>query len=123
MQIPAILVEPFRVALRTQGADPYGVVDNYGNINMGALISAFYNRVTIRTAVTPDMEFTIDGEPSPAWQQELLNRLRPTVVLSGRAGTYVLAPYGEEAASEGPSMALPIVGLLAAAGIAYWALK
>lgn len=96
MQIPQALIGPFRSALQSQGFDP-NTIDAYGNIQAAGLISAFYDQVTIRTSVTPDLVFPISatGSPPSELQQELLNQLQPTVIISGRAGTTVLAPYGQ----------------------------
>lgn len=93
--IPQALVNPLRSALQSQGLDP-NTVDIYGNIHPEGLISAFYNRVTVRTSVTPDIVFpiTASAEPPSQVEQEVLNQLQPTVILSGPAGEFTLAPFG-----------------------------
>jgi hypothetical protein len=101
MQIPPALVVPFRNALQNQGIDP-NTIDAYGNIHPEGIVSAFYNQVTVRTSVTPDLIFPISagGAPPSAAERELLNQLQPTVVLSGPAGSFVLAPYGQAAGGQ-----------------------
>ena len=70
---------------------------NQGGINTSGVISQFYNQVTVRTAVTPDLVFpiTANGPPPSAASQQLLDQLQPTIILSGPAGEYTLAPYGQ----------------------------
>lgn len=96
MQIlPPALVPAARTALQNEGFDP-NTIGNDGTLNVTGVIARFYNTVTIRTSVTPDLVFPISpdgGQPDRA-TQELLNELRPTVILSGPAGVYELAPYG-----------------------------
>lgn len=78
-------------------------------------LAAVYDRLEIRTAVTPPAVIDLhaaaydQSPPSPVAQF-----LRPTIILHGNAGTEVLAPYGEAEGSWGP--ALGFVGLLVGIG-------
>lgn len=104
--IPASLVPVARGYLQQQGYDP-SIFNLDGSLNELGAVSLFYDTVTISTAVTPDLVFPISpsgAPPSPAMQQ-LLNQLQPTVKLTGRAGTVLVAPYG---APQGQRSWLPL---------------
>lgn len=125
MQIPQVLIGPFRSALQSQGVDP-NTIDAYGNIHPEGLVSAFYNQVTVRTSVTPDLIFpiTASGPPPSDAQREILGQIKPTVILSGPAGVATLAPYGQ---AQGASSWWPLVifggGTLAFIGWAVFGRK
>lgn len=104
------------------GLDINSILQPGGNLNVPGIISQAYNQVTVRTAVTPDIVFPIsaNGPPSSAATQELLNQLQPTVIISGPAGSFVLAPYGQ-AVGQTSWVPIALFGLGAAAFIG-WAL-
>lgn len=56
--------------------------------------SALFNQVTIRTTITPDINIDLSAPPDPA-THALLAKLRPAIHLSGPAGTFDIAPYGD----------------------------
>lgn len=96
MQIlPAYLVPVAQGLIREQGGDP-NILFPDGSINPTGAVSLFFDRATVRTAITPDLIFPISasGEPPSRAQQELIAQLQPSVTLSGRAGTVIVAPYG-----------------------------
>jgi hypothetical protein len=78
------------------GLDASDIINSSG-VNIPGIISQAYNQVTIRTAVTPDIVFPISatGAPPDAASQQLLNQLQPTVIVSGPAGSFSLAPFGQ----------------------------
>lgn len=107
MQIlPPALVPAARAALSNQGLDP-NIIGFDGGLNGQGLVGVAFNQVTVRTAVTPDIVFPISasGPPTNRATQELLNTVQPTVILSGPAGTYELAPYGS---AQGGTSWLPL---------------
>jgi hypothetical protein len=94
--IPPALVPTVRAYLQQQGLNPNTIAYD-GSLDAGGIVSNFYNQVTVRTAVTPDLVFPINqsGEPPNAVAKQLLDQLQPTVIISGPAGSFVLAPYGQ----------------------------
>ncbi len=52
-----------------------------------------FDTVEIRTAATPPLKFNISGPPDPD-TAALMEQVRPEIILTGRAGTARLAPYG-----------------------------
>lgn len=93
--IPAALVPAVRSFVQSQGGDPY-LVNNDGSVNPTATVALFFNEVRVKTAVTPELVFPINAQgqaPDPL-MQEVLDQLRPTVTLTGPAGTVIAAPYG-----------------------------
>lgn len=121
MQIPVQLVPAMRNALQNEGLDP-NIVGYNGEISGAGLVGLAFDTVTVRTAVTPDLVFPISasGAPPSRGTQELLNQLQPTVILSGRAGDYTLAPYGQ---AKGQTSWLPLV-LIGGGALAFlaWAM-
>lgn len=90
--------------------------------NLLAGLASIYDTIEIRTSVTPPAVIDLyeiahdNGPPSPITQF-----LKPTLILSGRAGTQVIAPYGEAAGGWGPSIGalLTVVGI--GFGLGWWA--
>lgn len=113
--IPVVLVQPLRQALVSQGF-PAETVRNDGTINAAGFLAGSYDTIQIRTTVTPDI--TIDtaellkerGAPSP------MSWVKPTIVLSGRGGTSIIAPYGP-ASSGGWVVPFAVAGLLIGVGV------
>lgn len=115
--IPPLLINPARAALIAQGVDPKMISDS-GELDPQALVAIAFNKVEISTTATPtitiDLSKTGEGQASAA-----VRALRPTVVLSGRAGRVVIAPAGETAGNPaalqaGLGVGLGLVGLLIA---------
>ena len=87
--------------------------------NLLAGLAAVYDTIEIRTSVTPPAVIDLyaaahdTSPPSPVTQF-----LKPTLVLSGRGGTEVLAPYGVAEGGWGPSIATlgVVIGIGAAIG-------
>lgn len=93
--LPQPLVPVAQGFLRQQGLDP-NIFAPDGSIRAEGVVNIFFDTVTVRTNVTPDLVFPISASgqpPSPA-MQELMNQLQPTVTLSGRAGSVTVNPYG-----------------------------
>lgn len=115
--IPPILINPARAALIAQGVDPKMISDS-GDLDPQALIAIAFNKVEISTTATPTI--TIDLSKSGQGSASAAVRaLKPTVVLSGRAGRVVIAPAGESKGSPGVMAAglgvgLGLVGLIIA---------
>lgn len=107
MQIlPASLVPVAQGFIRQQGYDPR-IITSDGSLDPGGALSIFFDQAVVRTAITPDLVFPINaqGEPSSPAMQQLMNQLQPSVTLTGRAGTVVIAPYGQ---AQGQRSWLPI---------------
>jgi hypothetical protein len=78
---------------------------------LGSAILDQYDTVTLVSDATPPLsvnlrDATASGPPSPIAQL-----LRPTVILTGRAGRKVIAPYGESTGSHGGPFLL-VLGLV-----------
>jgi hypothetical protein len=101
--------------------DP-GIFNSDGTLNAAGAVNIFFDEVTVRTNITPDLVFPIAASgapPSPAMQQ-LMNSLQPSVTLSGRAGNVTVAPYGQ---AQGQTSWWPLVlGGTAAVAFLVWAL-
>lgn len=91
--VPPALVWPARGVLQNQGIDPKMLEDN-GEIDPQALFALAFDKVYIRTSVTPEIPIDLsqkgDGQVS-----QIVKDLQPVVILKGRAGTVKIAPAGE----------------------------
>lgn len=97
------------------------VLDVISALNVGGQLRPFsalaqiYSHAEFRTSVTPTIDIDVaslddgsgDGSPSI-----LLELLRPTLVLSGPAGTRVIAPAGEASHSGGLTGVLLLAGAI-----------
>ena len=106
------LVDIVRSVLVQQGFPP-DVIDSAGKMNLTAIAAGLYDTVEIHSKLTPPIVLNLkdalaSGPPNPivAWAQ-------PTVVLRGKRGRVVVAPYGESEGSILPLLALAggLVGL------------
>lgn len=94
-----------------------GVATAASQKNILAGLASVYDRLEIRTSVTPPAVIDLyaaahdQSPPSPITQF-----LKPTIILSGRGGTEVLAPYGEAEGGWGPSVAA--LGIVVGLGFA-----
>ncbi len=85
-------------------------------------LATVYDRIEIRTSVTPPAVIDLyglahdDSPPSP-----VTKFLKPTIILHGRAGTDVIAPYGEAAGGWGPSLGALVVVVGAGFALGWWA--
>lgn len=79
--------------------DGYGdaqspVVDSTIQLALG-MLSAYYTTFQFRSALTPPVEFSVTDLTSDTPPNPITQWLRPTLTLTGPAGTKVIAPYGE----------------------------
>lgn len=61
-------------------------------INPYSLLAGIYDTIEVRSNAAPPVKIAVadlGGQPSPYSQA-----LQPTIIFSGRGGTYTLAPYG-----------------------------
>jgi hypothetical protein len=95
--IPTVLIGPARASLQAQGTDPMIIKDD-GSLDYERLIGTAFDTVEIRTTVTPPWRIDLrPGEPPPEGappQLPMVAQLKPSVILSGRFGRAVIAPYG-----------------------------
>lgn len=94
--IPPALVPVVQQFMASQGYQ--GNLFAYdGNLNPSAIAELFFDEVTVRTNITPDLIFPINsrGGPPNAAMEQLLNTLQPSVTLTGPVGTATIAPYGQ----------------------------
>lgn len=65
--------------------------------NIAAGLAAVYDTIEIRTSVTPPALIDLHEAASSAGQppSAITQFLKPTIILSGRSGRDVIAPYGE----------------------------
>lgn len=119
--VPQQLVPAVRAYIQQQGADP-NLIANDGSINPAGVVNVFFDTVTVRTAITPDLVFPINssGAPPSAAMQQLMNTVQPTITLSGRAGTVTVNPYGTPVGQT--SWAPLVIGGVFAIGFLAWAL-
>lgn len=94
--VPAALVPLVRSALQSQGIDPRSI-DDSGAISGEALFALAFDKVEVRTAYTPNVTIDVLAPADPE-THALLSRVQPTVILTGRGGRVVVAPYGEAGA-------------------------
>ncbi len=90
--IPAPLVGAARVFFQSQGMSP-SVVSDSGEIDADALMALAFDKVEIRTALTPPVTIDLKA-PSSGEASQLMKDIQPAVILSGRAGRHVIAPAG-----------------------------
>ena len=91
--VPPALVWAARSALAAQGVDS-NVISGSGEIDAAALIALAFDKIEIRSRAAPPLVISLKGgTPDPA-TQALLQRVQPAVILSGRAGRFEIAPYG-----------------------------
>lgn len=77
-------------------------------------LAQVYSHAEFRTSITPAIDVdvaSLDGDGAHDEPSLFLSFLRPTLVLSGPAGTKIIAPAGEASRSGG------ITGLLLLAGV------
>lgn len=93
--IPPQLVPVAQQYLRQQGMDP-ALFNGDGSINPVGIVGVVFDKVTIRTAITPDLVFPIaaSGEPMSPAMRQLMEQVQPEVVLDGRFGPVTVSPYG-----------------------------
>jgi len=87
-----MLVGSVRQILAGQGVDP-SILSDSGSIDGANLLSIAFDQVEIRTAATPTVKFSLAGPTDPQ-TDALLRELQPAVILTGRAGTAKISPYG-----------------------------
>lgn len=82
-----------RAALVSQGY-PAGIVRADGTFDFSLLAASTFDTVTIWTDYTSPVTVNVAEALKPGPPHPLLAALRPTIMLSGPAGTRVIAPYG-----------------------------
>lgn len=90
--VPRIAVPAARLALQQQGINPTVLKDD-GTMSATDMFSLAFDTIEIKTAFTPPVVIKLN-EPSDPATQALLNRVRPTLIIRGRAGRVEVAPYG-----------------------------
>ena len=80
-----------RAALQSQGLNP-NIVTPGGALDPQMLITLAFDSVEVRSTLG---NFTINlNAPSSPAMQAVIDRVKPTLVFRGRAGTFEVAPYG-----------------------------
>lgn len=113
--LPTTLISPLRAALQSQGF-PAGTIRDDGTLNPAGLLSGVFDTIEIRNSATPTItmntaELLKEGPPNPVNQW-----LRPTIILRGKGGETIIAPYG---VSKGGSI-LPLLALVGGVFAAGW---
>lgn len=117
LQLPTLLVIPFRAALQAAGYSPNIITDD-GNLDPGQLVATAYDTIEFRSTLLPlspirTAEF-VDGKPSGLGFGALL---KPAIILTGRNGKVEIAPYGTpDASTAWFGLALIVGGLF---GVGY----
>lgn len=105
-------------------ANAPNIIQAFQQGNPLAALSAIYNRVEVRTSVSPpaviDVGQTLDSSQQPS---PLVSFLKPTVIFSGPGGRAVIAPYGE--AGDGTLFTVLFISGLVGVGvlIGRWSMK
>ncbi len=117
--VPPALVPAVQAYLQTQGQNP-NILRGDGSFDEAGLIGLAFNQIEVRTAITPPLVFpiTAGGPSQPTAMQQVVAELQPTVIFSGPAGTFTVAPYG---ATSGETSWLPVaaIGLGIVVGIGW----
>ena len=90
--IPQNLISSLRAGLASQGIAP-GTIKDSGDIDPVGLLAGAYDTIEFRSRLTPPVKAGIgvfSGPPSL-----FAKFLQPTVIFSGGAGRFAVAPYGE----------------------------
>jgi hypothetical protein len=93
--VPPALVPTMQAFLQTQGLPP-GALDSNGEVDPMALFSLAFDTVEVRTAYSEPVTINLNapqGPPDTA-TEELLQKIRPALILNGRFGRASVAPYG-----------------------------
>lgn len=93
-QVPVALVGPIRAALQAQGLSPMLLGDD-GVFNPAFLVSLAYDKAQIRSRFFFPLDIDLGEAIDPNVPTNPFVRFaRPTVILQGRAGKNVIAPFG-----------------------------
>jgi hypothetical protein len=90
--VPPLLVGAVRSLLAAQGVDP-SALSASGELDPTGLITMGFDKVEIRTALSPPVVVDLRAKPDPE-NQKLLKFVQPAVILTGRAGKATIAPFG-----------------------------
>ncbi len=90
--VPPLLVGSVRSALSSQGV-PGNVISDSGTLDMMQLITLGFDRIEIRTALSPPAIIDLRAKPDPE-NEKLLREVKPMIRFTGKAGTVQIAPYG-----------------------------
>lgn len=113
--IPQVFIAPLRAALAAQGFPRETIGDN-GVLNPAGLLAGSYDSLELRSAITPTFRIDTKALLSDGPRNPILDAVKPTVILTGPAGTNVIAPYGPAAAG-GWVVPVFFVGLLVGIGV------
>lgn len=86
---------------------------HFGDIDVGAILAAFYDRVEIQSRLGPPVTINLksaaSGTPDPN-TSALVKEVQPALVFKGNAGSWTIAPAGM------PSGVSKLVGQFGVAG-------
>lgn len=104
---------PIQDLLQSQGF-PRAALRPDGNFDLSLIASGLYDQAEVRTTLSPPIKLGIrellaDGPPAP-----IVRLLKPTIILTGRAGRLVIAPGGEAGINGGYSGAALLLSATAA---------
>lgn len=80
-----------RAALASQGLNP-NIITARGELDAQMLLTLAFDQVEVRSTLG-DFTINLNAPSSPA-MQAVIDRIKPTLVFSGRAGRFEIAPYG-----------------------------
>lgn len=90
--VPPALVGLARPLLQSQGIDP-NALSSSGEIDPMALLTMAFDKVEIRTALTPPVVIDLLKPTDPKTRAQL-SLVQPAIIFTGRAGRAAIAPYG-----------------------------
>lgn len=111
LQLPPVLVMPFRAALQTAGYSP-DIISNDGTLDPGQLVATAYDTIEFRSRIFPSLAFStaglLGGKGGPSGG--IAELVKPTVILTGRSGRVEVAPFGS------PNPSTGLIGFMLFAG-------
>lgn len=90
--VPPALVPVVRGALASKGVAGSLVNDN-GEVDALSLLSALYNKIEIRTAMSPPVTIDLNA-PSDPRTAATMKLVQPAILFDGPGGHAEIAPYG-----------------------------
>ncbi len=90
--VPREIVPVAQQVLRSQGINPASM-NAAGEIDASSLIALAFNKIEIRTALTPPVMIDLNAKPDPE-TAKTMRQVKPALIMTGRAGRYEIAPYG-----------------------------
>lgn len=114
---PPALVPTVRMLFQRQGINP-NVIDADGTISSADAFAIFYDTVVLETSYTDPVVIKVDAPPDPR-TRAILEQLRPRLTFKGRAGTFVMEPWGAPGVNQTPKIAVG-AGAVVLGGIGAW---